>query len=74
MGQNLESQSKLDSALHYYNLAEDYFSLVGIYRCMENIQKASEIASVSRDKAALCHLARYYEDLNDIKQAVHFYS
>lgn len=71
--QNLESQSKLDSALRYYNLGEDYCSLVRIYCCMENIPKASEIANFSRDKAALFHLARYYEGHNDIKQAVHFY-
>lgn len=71
---NLESQSKLDSALHYYHLAEDYFSLVRIYYCMENIQKVSEIANFSGDKAALFHLARYYEGHNGIKQVVLFYT
>uniref|UniRef100_A0A674PQ19 Intraflagellar transport 140 n=1 Tax=Takifugu rubripes TaxID=31033 RepID=A0A674PQ19_TAKRU len=72
--QYLESQSDMDSALHFYNLAEDYFSLVRVYCYMEDIQKASEIASDTGDRAASYHLARYYEGHDDIKQAVHFYT
>lgn len=32
----------MDSALHFYNLAEDYFSLVRVYCYMEDIQKVTE--------------------------------
>lgn len=40
--QYLESQSDMDSALHFYNLAEDYFSVVRVYCYMEDIQKVTE--------------------------------
>ncbi|CAG04347.1 unnamed protein product, partial [Tetraodon nigroviridis] len=72
--QYLESQSDMDSALHFYSLAEDYFSLVRVYCYMEDIQKASEIANDTGDRAASYHLARYYEGHDDIRQAVHFYT
>lgn len=31
----------MDSALHFYSLAEDYFSLVRVYCYMEDIQKVT---------------------------------
>lgn len=37
--QYLESQAEMDAALHYYELAQDYFSLVRIYCFQGNIQK-----------------------------------
>lgn len=40
--QYLESQSDMDSALHFYSLAEDYFSLVRVYCYMEDIQKVTD--------------------------------
>lgn len=41
--QYLESQSDMDAALHFYNLAEDYFSLVRVYCYMEDIQKVRSV-------------------------------
>lgn len=70
----VQRRTQQGTVKHYYNLAEDYCSLVRTYCCMENIQKASEIANFSRDKAASFHLARYYEGQDDIKRAVHFYT
>ncbi|KAG7507575.1 intraflagellar transport protein 140-like [Solea senegalensis] len=72
--QYLESQSDMDSALHYYECAQDYLSLVRVHCYMGNIQKASEIANNTGDRAASYHLARNYEGHDDIKQAVHFYT
>ncbi|XP_072311733.1 intraflagellar transport protein 140 homolog isoform X1 [Eucyclogobius newberryi] len=72
--QYLESESDMDAALHYYELAQDYLSLVRLYCYMGNIQKASEIANDTGDRAASYHLARHYEGHDDIKQAVHFYT
>uniref|UniRef100_A0A8C5UFZ0 Intraflagellar transport 140 n=1 Tax=Malurus cyaneus samueli TaxID=2593467 RepID=A0A8C5UFZ0_9PASS len=72
--QYLESQSDMESALKYYTLAEDYFSLVRVHCFQGNIQKASEIANETGNGAASYHLARQYESQDDIKQAVHFYS
>uniref|UniRef100_A0A8C2XSY3 Intraflagellar transport 140 homolog (Chlamydomonas) n=1 Tax=Cyclopterus lumpus TaxID=8103 RepID=A0A8C2XSY3_CYCLU len=72
--QYLESQSDMDSALCFYESAQDYLSLVRVHCYMGNIQKASEIANDTGDRAASYHLARHYEGHDDIKQAVHFYT
>uniref|UniRef100_A0A3P8VSN0 Intraflagellar transport 140 n=1 Tax=Cynoglossus semilaevis TaxID=244447 RepID=A0A3P8VSN0_CYNSE len=72
--QYLESQSDMDTALLYYERAEDFLSLVRVYCYIGNIQKASEIANETGDRAASYHLARNYEGHDDIKQAVHFYT
>ncbi|XP_025272825.3 intraflagellar transport protein 140 homolog [Canis lupus familiaris] len=72
--QYLESQAEMDAALHYYELAQDYFSLVRIYCFQGNIQKAAEIANESGNWAASYHLARQYESQEEVRQAVHFYT
>ncbi|KAL7372671.1 hypothetical protein ABVT39_020471 [Epinephelus coioides] len=72
--QYLESQSDMDSALRFYECAQDYLSLVRVQCYMGNIQKASEIANDTGDRAASYHLARHYEGHDDIRQAVHFYT
>ncbi|NXC31540.1 IF140 protein, partial [Campylorhamphus procurvoides] len=72
--QYLESQSDLESALKYYELAQDYFSLVRVHCFQGNIQKAAEIANETGNWAASYHLARQYESQEDIRQAVHFYT
>ncbi|KAM9837971.1 intraflagellar transport protein 140 homolog [Aulostomus maculatus] len=72
--QYLESQSDMDSALGYYERAQDYLSLVRVHCYMGSIQKASEIANNTGDRAASYRLARHYEGHDDIKQAVHFYT
>ncbi|NXA13871.1 IF140 protein, partial [Sapayoa aenigma] len=72
--QYLESQSDMESALKYYALAQDYFSLVRVHCFQGNIQKAAEIANETGNCAASYHLARQYESQEDIKQAVHFYT
>ncbi|NXL86568.1 IF140 protein, partial [Alectura lathami] len=72
--QYLESQSNMESALKYYALAQDYFSLVRVHCFQGNIQEAAEIANETGNWAASYHLARRYESENEIKQAVHFYT
>ncbi|XP_061911877.1 intraflagellar transport protein 140 homolog [Entelurus aequoreus] len=72
--QYLESQSEMDSALDLYKSAQDYFSMVRVHCYMGNVQKASDIAIDTGDRAASYHLARHYEGHDDIKQAVHFYT
>ncbi|XDB64126.1 hypothetical protein ABFV05_017742 [Capra hircus] len=72
--QYLESQAKMDAALHYYELAQDYFSLVRVHCFQGNIQRAAEIASETGNWAASYHLARQYESQNEVRQAVHFYT
>ncbi|XP_062955109.1 intraflagellar transport protein 140 homolog isoform X2 [Cynocephalus volans] len=72
--QYLESQAKMNAALRYYELAQDYFSLVRIYCFQGNIQKAAEIANETGNWAAAYHLARQYENQEEVQQAVHFYT
>ncbi|KAL4622724.1 hypothetical protein GN956_G19824 [Arapaima gigas] len=73
-GQYLESQSDLESALRYYEYAQDFLSLVRVYCYLGNLQKAAEIANETGNRAASYHLARQYESQEDIKQSVHFYT
>ncbi|CAL8282296.1 unnamed protein product [Merluccius merluccius] len=72
--QYLESQADMDAALHYYENAQDYLSLVRVHCYLGNIQKASEIANDTGNRAASYHLARQYEGHQEVNQAVHFYT
>ena len=57
--QYMESTGEMELALQYYELAEDFLSLVRVYSYCDNLEKAAEIANMSGDKAACYHLARY---------------
>ncbi|XP_055220877.2 intraflagellar transport protein 140 homolog isoform X5 [Gorilla gorilla gorilla] len=72
--QYLESQGEMDTALHYYELARDHFSLVRIHCFQGNVQKAAQIANETGNLAASYHLARQYESQEEVGQAVHFYT
>ncbi|XP_030625080.1 intraflagellar transport protein 140 homolog [Chanos chanos] len=72
--QYLESQSEMESALCYYDKAQDYLSLVRVHCYLGNIQKAAEIANETGNRAASYHLARQYEAQDEIDQSVHFYT
>ncbi|KAK2503436.1 LOW QUALITY PROTEIN: hypothetical protein MC885_013257 [Smutsia gigantea] len=72
--QSLESRAEMEAALHYYELAQDHFSLVRIHCFQGNIQKAAEIANETGNWAASYHLARQYESREEVRQAVHFYT
>ena len=41
---------------------------------MDGPIKAAEIANASGDKAACYHLARQYENIDNIPEAIHFFS
>ncbi|XP_016415076.1 intraflagellar transport protein 140 homolog [Sinocyclocheilus rhinocerous] len=73
-GHYLESQSDMEAALHYYDLAQDYLSQVRVRCYLGNIQKASEIANETGNRAASYHVARQYEGQDEISQSVHFYT
>ncbi|XP_037392907.1 intraflagellar transport protein 140 homolog isoform X2 [Pygocentrus nattereri] len=73
-GHYLESQSEMESALRYYDHAQDYLSQVRVLCYVGNIQKASEIANETGNRAASYHVARQYEGQEKISQAVHFYT
>lgn len=73
-GHYLESQSDMEAALHYYAFAQDYLSQVRVHCYLGNIQKASEIANETGNRAASYHVARQYEGQDEISQSVHFYT
>lgn len=72
--QYMESTGEMELALQYYELAEDYLSLVRVHSYCDNLEKAAEIANTSGDKAACYHLARQYENIDNIAEAIHFFS
>ncbi len=74
LAQYLESAGEMELALQYYELAEDYLSLVRVHCYCDNLEKAAEIANSSGDKAACYHLARQYENMDNISNAIHFFS
>lgn len=70
----MESTGNMDRAVHYYKEAKDHFSLVRVLCFQQNLSQASEIASATGDRAACYHLARQYEAMGKISEAVHFFS
>ena len=74
LAQYLESTGEMEAALHYYEVAEDYLSLVRVYCYCENLEKAAEIANSSGNRAACYHLARQYENMDEISSAITFFS
>ena len=72
--QYMESTGEMESALHFYTLAKDYLSLVRVHCYCDNLDKAAEIASQTGDRSACYHLARQYENIDNIPEAIHFFT
>ncbi|KAE8751558.1 hypothetical protein FOCC_FOCC001805 [Frankliniella occidentalis] len=72
--QYLESTGQMELALKYYEEAGDHLSTVRVLCFQEDYEKAAEVASVSNNRAACYHLARQYEAIDDIQQAVQFFT
>ena len=63
----------MELALKYYEEAKDYWSMVRILCFLENPEQAMVVANSSNDPAACYQLARYYENMNQIENAVEFF-
>ncbi|KAG0719814.1 Intraflagellar transport protein 140 [Chionoecetes opilio] len=72
--QYLESTSEMETALQFYEAAQDHLSLVRVYCYCNNLQKAADIANETGDRAACYHLARQYENVAQVKEAIHFFT
>ena len=72
--QYMESTGEMETALHFYTVAKDYLSLVRVYCYCDNLEKAAEIASQTGDRSACYHLARQYENIDNIADAIHFFT
>lgn len=53
----------MDSALQFYDAAQDYVSLVRVLCYCDRMDQAAEVANDSGDKAASYHLARQFENM-----------
>lgn len=72
-GQYLESQGNMSAALKVYSNAGDIYSQVRILCYLGEETKAIEMAKSTNDKAAFSHLARHYESLGNVQDAVSFF-
>eukprot|EP00057_Strongylocentrotus_purpuratus_P021032 XP_011675506.1 PREDICTED: intraflagellar transport protein 140 homolog [Strongylocentrotus purpuratus] len=72
--QYMESTGEMETALQFYEAAQDYLSLVRVYCYCGNLDKAAEIANETGDRAACYHLARQHENQDNIKESIHFFT
>ncbi|XP_067952050.1 intraflagellar transport protein 140 homolog [Watersipora subatra] len=72
--QYMESTGEMETSLQFYEAAQDYLSLVRVYCYCGNLDKAAEICNDIGDRAACYQLARTYENQDQIKESIHFYT
>ncbi|XP_033630790.1 intraflagellar transport protein 140 homolog [Asterias rubens] len=72
--QYMESTGEMETALQFYEAGQDFLSLVRVYCYCGNLEKAAEIANETGNKAACYHLARQYENQDNIREAIHFFT
>eukprot|EP00794_Sanderia_malayensis_P006805 gene6805-7574_t len=72
--QYMESVGEMDTALQFYESAQDSLSLVRVNCFCGNIAKAAEICNETGDKSSCYHIARHFESQGDYKSAVHYFS
>ncbi|XP_066914160.1 intraflagellar transport protein 140 homolog isoform X1 [Clytia hemisphaerica] len=72
--QYLESSSDMDEALQYYTMANDYLARVRIHCFCEEFDRAAELCDETGDKAASYHLARQFDNNDEINKAIHYFS
>lgn len=71
--QFLESSGEMEAALEHYARAGDYLSLVRLHCYMGDLDRATELAEQSQDRAACFHVARQHEANNNIPEALKFF-
>ena len=65
---------EMEAAFHFYTLAKDYLFLVRVYCYCNNLEKAVEIGSQMGNISACYHLARQYENIDNIAETIHFFT
>lgn len=73
-GQYTESQGDMASALKIYTTAGDIYSQVRVLCFLGKESMAAELARSSTNKAAFYHMARYYETVGNLEEAVNFFT
>eukprot|EP00960_Hanusia_phi_P037600 753028-Hanusia_phi.AAC.2 len=74
MAKYFESKQKLDVALNYYKLAEDFMSIVRIRCFQRNFEAAEEVVNESSSGPAAYYLASQYEAMERPKDAIRLFS
>eukprot|EP00056_Hartaetosiga_gracilis_P002835 m.57093 g.57093 ORF g.57093 m.57093 type:complete len:1349 (+) comp11214_c0_seq1:56-4102(+) len=72
--QYLESTEEYQKALEFYNAAGDVLSAVRIHCFLDRIDAAKELVDKTGDKAAAYHLAKQYESIENIDEAITLFS
>ena len=72
--QYLEAQGLVQDALGFYRLALDYGSVVRLLCSGGDLGGAMKLALETNDAQACFHLARHYEQLGNIRDAIVYYS
>lgn len=72
-GQYIESTGDMDAAYKIYQKADDWFSQVRILCFLGQLARADSVARQSGDKSACYHLARHYENIGKVQEAIQFY-
>ncbi|KAF5285788.1 hypothetical protein FQA39_LY04249 [Lamprigera yunnana] len=72
-GQYVESQGDMNGALQIYAKAGDIYDQVRALCIMEEESRAAELTRNSNDKAACYHIARHYETISNVDEAIEFF-
>jgi intraflagellar transport protein 140 len=64
----------IQEALTHYKLASDFGSVVRLLCANGELPTALKLALETSDPQACFHLARHYEQLNNIREAIVYYS
>lgn len=68
--QYIESTGDMESAFKVYQRADDWFSQVRILCFLGQLSRADSVARLSGDKSACYHLARHYENIGKVQEAI----
>jgi len=67
------SEQDYNEALHFYNKAEDWLSVVKVLIHNQEMQRAHDLVKTTQDPSAAFHLARRKEESDMIKEAIELY-
>lgn len=74
VAQLLESQGDMQGALQYYTRAQDACAIVRVLCFLGEFERAGELVTSTGDRAAAYHLARQYEALEQLDEALLYFS
>lgn len=70
----LEGQNQIDKALTFYEKAKSFSNIVRLLLVSSNLNDAKNICDKTKDSGACYLLGKYYESIDDIKNAINYYA